>query len=186
MFANWDENHSILNEELLKKVSIYKNEADRIAKTLPHFERKDVNKILDKSIKEILIIFLFHHLNLTKEDRLVNETVMKNLQSKTETNIGFVLFNNSKLDNWVVDTYGKEFETSQNILNRYNIDYLGARKIKKKIIAEVVPYTGGENFYELGYMLSNKPSFNAYKIIDKLPWNSGGVSKYTLQKFKIW
>jgi len=241
MFANWDENHKAINEELLKKVSIYKNKADKVAKTLPQFERRDVNKILDKSIKEITSVlegkiirkpsvkidwskarlegdqitynnrpvFLSDYIlkpndsilnsfygnfdrffvspsYLTREDGLVKERVIESLQSKTKTNIGLILFDNSRLPNWTVDAYGKEFETTQNILNRYDIDHPGSKKIQKKLITEIVPYSVGKKNSELGYMLSDKPNFNTYKIGDKLPWNSGGVSKYTLQKFKKW
>ncbi|MGY5352929.1 beta-galactosidase [Wenyingzhuangia sp. IMCC45533] len=52
-YALWDENNKKINEELFSKVNIYKKTASKMAEALPRFERKDVIKILDNSIKEL-------------------------------------------------------------------------------------------------------------------------------------
>ncbi|NIJ46215.1 beta-galactosidase [Wenyingzhuangia heitensis] len=50
-YANWDEKHIALNTDNFKKVRVYKNKAEQMAKDLPDFERKDVALMLDNAIK---------------------------------------------------------------------------------------------------------------------------------------
>jgi len=54
--ADWDEKNIDINENSFKKVSLYKKEARKMAQELPDFERKDINLMLDKAIKNLNLV----------------------------------------------------------------------------------------------------------------------------------
>lgn len=70
----------------------------------------------------------------------------------------------------------------------YDIDNPGAREIQQQLLKGVVPKMTGKNFSKLGYMLCNEPHFYTHTDArkKKLPWASGGVSHFTINKFKTW
>lgn len=55
-YANWDEKNTEANTKAFNLVSIYKNEAEKLAKELPDFERKDVVLMLDQATQELSLV----------------------------------------------------------------------------------------------------------------------------------
>ncbi|WP_193316022.1 beta-galactosidase [Flavicella marina] len=110
------------------------------------------------------------------------------LESKGEGSLGFIFMNHKGVPNWAEQKYGPGFSMREDTYTAYDIDNPGAREIQEKLLAAVVPYTAGKQYSGLGYMLCNEPHFYTYndKKKGKLPWASGGVSHYTIEKFKVW
>lgn len=113
---------------------------------------------------------------------------LKELESKKSGSLGFIFFNHKGVPKWSEKKYGLDFKMREDTYTAYDIDNPGARKIQKSLIKSVVPITAGQKFSELGYMLCNEPHFYTHtdKSKKKLPWASGGVSNYTIEKFKLW
>ncbi|WP_139957424.1 beta-galactosidase [Flavicella sediminum] len=110
------------------------------------------------------------------------------LESKNTGSLGFVFFNHKGVPKWAEKKYGPNFRMREDTYTTYDIDNPGAREIQKNLIAAVVPHTAGKKFSELGYMLCNEPHFYTHTDAtkSKLPWASGGVSNFTIEKFKVW
>lgn len=242
-YANWDEKNVDKNTEYFKLVPSYKEEASKMAKELAHFERKDVNVMLDQSILDIqsLIdkktfrkpsphvdwtkvsvendqltfnkrpVFLAdytwkpdvkelteYHGNqdgffltpsfVTNENGTINRHRMEQLNSKSDGSLGFIFMNHKGVPQWSKEKYGPNFSMREDTYTAYDIDNPGARDIQSKLLSAVVPKMAGKKFSQLGYMLCNEPHFYTYKDSKrkKLPWASGGVSNFTIDKFKVW
>lgn len=112
----------------------------------------------------------------------------KELNAKGAGSLGFIFFNHKGSPKWAQEKYGPNFKMREDTYTAYDIDNPGARQIQKALIKSVVPRTAGKKFSELGYMLCNEPHFytQADKTKKKKPWASGGVSTYTMEKFKTW
>lgn len=110
------------------------------------------------------------------------------LESKGSGSLGFVFMNHKGVPKWAQKKYGPNFKMREDTYTAYDIDNPGAREIQSKLLKTVVPYTAGKKFSELGYMLCNEPHFftQADAKKGKLPWASGGVSEFTIQKFRVW
>ncbi|WP_010135919.1 alpha-amylase family protein [Ochrovirga pacifica] len=110
------------------------------------------------------------------------------LKAKKEGSLGFIFFNHKSVPNWAKEKFGPNFSMREDTYTGYDIDNPGARVIQKALIKAVVPSTAGKKFSELGYMLCNEPHFYTQtdKTKNKKPWASGGVSHFTMDKFRDW
>lgn len=243
-FASWDEKNVDKNKDFYIKVKgDFLRNADKMAKDLPDFERKEINLMLDKSINELQSLIdekTFRkpsvHIDWTKinlqEDHLtynnrpvfladytwkpktkeltefhgdidgffiapsyvvnqngkVRPNVLESLENKPNTTPGFVFLNHKKVPKWSEKIYGPNFSMREKTYIGYDIDNPGGRKLQSDLLSEIVPKTANQKFSQLGYMLCNEPHFftQADATKDKLPYASGPVSKYSIQKFKFW
>ncbi|GAA4237804.1 hypothetical protein GCM10022291_25810 [Postechiella marina] len=125
---------------------------------------------------------------VTNADGVINRQRMEMLNSKTDGSLGFIFMNHKGVPKWSEEKYGPNFSMREDTYTAYDIDNPGAREIQTKLLSAVVPKMAGKKFSKLGYMLCNEPHFYTHKDAKKkkLPWASGGVSKFTIEKFKIW
>lgn len=242
-FANWDEKNIEANKEAFELVQSYKNEASKMAQNLAEFERKEVNLMLDASIKDLKLLiskkifrkrspkidwtqvsvdedqltyknrpvfladytwkpetkeltqyhgsldgFFITPTYVVNKDGRINAKRMELLNSKTNGSLGFVFMNHKGVPKWSKEQFGPNFSMREDTYTAYDIDNPGARLLQKQLLSAIVPKTAGKNFSKLGYMLCNEPHFYTYTDArkKKLPWASGGVSNFTIEKFKIW
>jgi beta-galactosidase len=122
------------------------------------------------------------------EDGTIQKHRMNSLNEKNDGSLGFIFMNHKGVPKWAEEKYGPNFSMREDTYTAYDIDNPGARIIQTKLLGAVVPKMANKKFSELGYMLVNEPHFYTYTDAKKkkLPWASGGVSQYTIEKFKIW
>ena len=122
------------------------------------------------------------------EDGKINPRKMEELGSKSDETLGFVFMNHKGVPKWSKEKYGPNFSMREDTYTAYDIDHPGAKFIQQKLLEKVIPEMAGKNFSQLGYMLVNEPHFYTYKDAKrkKMPWASGGVSHFTIDKFKVW
>jgi beta-galactosidase len=242
-YANWDEKNFDENEKYFKRVPSYKEDASKLAKELPNFERNEVLLMLDNSIAELtsLIagktvrkpspeidwtkikveqdhlsfnnrpVFLAdyswkpktkeltqYHGNLDgffitptyviSEDGTINKKISESLKEKPDGSLGFIFMNHKNVPKWSTDKFGANFSMREDTYTAYDIDNPGARELQSKLIQGVAPDMANKQFSKLGYMLCNEPHFFTYTDAtkNKLPWASGGVSHFSIEKFKVW
>ena len=125
---------------------------------------------------------------VTKENGTINKRIFDKLKSKSEGTLGFIFMNHKGVPKWSKEKYGPNFSMREDTYTAYDIDHPAAREIQTKLLGNVVPEMAGKKYTQLGYMLCNEPHFftqtDARK--NKLPWASGGVSQFTIEKFKSW
>jgi beta-galactosidase len=126
--------------------------------------------------------------HVTKEDGTINKKIFDKLKNKSEGSLGFIFLNHKGVPKWSKEKFGPNFSMREDTYTTYDIDNPGAREIQTKLLGNVVPAMAGKKYTQLGYMLCNEPHFftqtDAKK--KKLPWASGGVSQFTIEKFKSW
>lgn len=123
---------------------------------------------------------------LIKQDGTINPKRMNELKNKPDGSLGFIFLNHKSVPKWAPAIYGDNFKMREDTYTAYDIDNPGARVIQSKLLESVVPYMAGKKFSELGYMLCNEPHFFTQKTGKKVAWASGGVSEFTINKFKVW
>ncbi|WP_111708887.1 beta-galactosidase [Lutibacter citreus] len=123
---------------------------------------------------------------VVKEDGTINPKRMKELTSKPDGSLGFIFMNHKGVPKWSKEKYGPNFSMREDTYTAYDIDNPGARDVQQKLLSGVVPHMAGKNYSQLGYMLCNEPHFYTQKTGEKLAWASGPVSKYTIEKFRVW
>ena len=125
---------------------------------------------------------------VTKEDGTINKRISTDLKEKSNGSLGFIFMNHKSVPKWAEEKYGPNFSMREDTYTGYDIDNPGARELQAKLIGNVVPEMAGKEYSQLGYMLCNEPHFFTYTDATKkkLPWASGGVSHFTIEKFKIW
>ena len=123
-----------------------------------------------------------------KEDGSINPNRINALRTKSDGSLGFIFMNHKGVPNWSKDKFGPNFSMREDTYTAYDIDNPGARYIQEKLLEGVIPEMAGKKYTQLGYMLCNEPHFYTYKDSKrkKLPWASGGVSQFTIDKFKVW
>ena len=125
---------------------------------------------------------------VTKENGTINKRIFDKLKDKSEETLGFIFMNHKGVPKWSKEKYGPNFSMREDTYTAYDIDHPAAREIQTKLLGNVVPEMAGKKYTQLGYMLCNEPHFftqtDARK--NKLPWASGGVSQFTIEKFKNW
>ena len=123
---------------------------------------------------------------VVKENGTINSKRMNELSSKSTGSLGFIFMNHKGVPNWSKEKYGPNFSMREDTYTAYDIDNPGARAIQQKLLSAVVPHMAGKKYSQLGYMLCNEPHFYTQKTGEKLAWASGPVSKYTIEKFRVW
>ena len=125
---------------------------------------------------------------VSKENGAINKKRIDLLNEKTDGSLGFIFMNHKGVPKWAEQKYGPNFSMREDTYTAYDIDNPGAREIQTKLLEAVVPKMAGKKFSQLGYMLVNEPHFFTYTDAKrkKLPWASGGVSHFTINKFKVW
>ena len=118
---------------------------------------------------------------LENEQGDISKKVKENLVNKKNEEIGFVFFNHKNVPKWIEEKY-KDIHIGERLFTQYDIDNPGAREMQHLLISATVPFTAGKKYSELGYMLANEPHWNS--ISDT--WETGTVSHYTIEKFKVW
>ncbi|TGV03505.1 alpha-amylase family protein [Flavivirga rizhaonensis] len=118
----------------------------------------------------------------------IHKRIADELDAKPNNSIGFVFLDHKNTPKWATSQYGENFKMREDTYTAYDIDHPGAREIQQQLFMEAVPKMAGKNYTKLGYMLCNEPHFFTHKDPKKkkLPWASGPVSQYTIDKFKIW
>lgn len=124
---------------------------------------------------------------LTDDNGTIRNNVIQDLQSKAGGTPGFIFIAHKSPPEWAVEKYGDEFTTFQGApFHDYDIDHPGAREMISALLAGTVPYMAGKNYTQLGYMLCNEPRWITHKDGNGKVWYNGGVSNYTIEKFKSW
>lgn len=125
---------------------------------------------------------------VVNEDGTINRHRMEALKAKSDGSMGFIFMNHKGVPKWSKEKYGPNFSMREDTYTAYDIDHPGARDLQKKLLSGVVPEMAGKKYTKLGYMLCNEPHFYTYTDArrKKLPWASGGVSNFTITKFKGW
>ncbi|NJB83556.1 alpha-amylase family protein [Wenyingzhuangia aestuarii] len=125
---------------------------------------------------------------VVKEDGTINSRKLEELKSKPNGSLGFIFMNHKSVPKWAEEKFGPGLKMREDTYTAYDIDNPGARDVQEKLIGGMVPYMAGKKFSELGYMMCNEPHFftQTDKTKNKKPWASGGVSEYTIEKFRVW
>lgn len=114
-FANWDENHIAENEKIFKAAPMYKNkDTQKLAEELPDFERREVIKMVEKSIQDLRDVM----------DGKVVRTPVRKVEWDKVTVKGDQFVNSDGSPVFLYDYFSKANGASQNDPNLYN-DYIG-------------------------------------------------------------
>ncbi|PKQ61395.1 hypothetical protein BZG02_15670 [Labilibaculum filiforme] len=119
--------------------------------------------------------------NITDENGTLNSWTSSRLSNKPSGNIGFVFLDHNNIPQWATNKYDN-FTIGSRHYGKYDIDNPGAREMYSMLFKKTVPKMINKNYSKMGYMLFNEPSFFTAKGV----WNTGEVSNYTKNKFKIW
>ncbi|QBG46792.1 hypothetical protein EGM51_05055 [Verrucomicrobia bacterium S94] len=125
--------------------------------------------------------------HLLDKDGNIAPNILHQLRGKPDGRLGFIFINNNAVPRWATDVYGKEFTQYEGApFHAYDIDHPGARKMMSALLAGTVPQMAGKKYTELGYMLCNEPRWITYRDGKKKVWYNGGVSEFTMNKFRSW
>lgn len=123
---------------------------------------------------------------VTDKNGTIKSNIVNNLNAKPDGSMGFVFLNHKNVPNWTETEYGTGFEMRTDTFTGYDIDNPGAQEMQSFLLGGTVPLMAGKKYTQLGYMLVNEPHFFTHTSGGNLPWASGGVSNYTIEKFKTW
>lgn len=123
---------------------------------------------------------------VTDKNGTIKSNIISSLNAKPNGSMGFVFLNHKSVSNWTETAYGADFKMRTDTFTAYDIDNPGAREMQSFLLAGTVPKMAGKKYTELGYMLVNEPHFFTHTSGGNLPWASGGVSNFTINKFKNW
>ena len=123
---------------------------------------------------------------VTDKNGSIKANTLNDLNSKPTASMGFIFLNHKNVPNWSLTEYGTDFEMRTDTFTGYDIDHPGARELWSYLFAGVVPKMAGKKYSQLGYMLCNEPHFFTQTNGNNLPWASGSVSNFTIEKFKTW
>lgn len=118
---------------------------------------------------------------VTNESGAIKKPVLDELKAKPSGRIGFIFLNHKEPPQWVTEKY-KNFTVGERLFTAYDIDNPGAREMQHLLLKNTVPYIAGKKYGQLGYMLANEPHWNTVAN----EWASGGVSEFTMEKFRTW
>lgn len=123
---------------------------------------------------------------LLKEDGTWDEELLKEITGIPNSNVGFLLFWNSGIPDWVLK---KEPEATKGrgLFTGYDIDNPLVREVWGKIARKAGELTRGKKVTQLGYILSNEPHW----FFAKENWTQrfkemNSISSYTDANFKAW
>lgn len=116
----------------------------------------------------------------------IKSGVTNRLRNNPDGNIGQVWVDNKNIPQWAKDKYGflppDDYSEGNRIFTKYDIDNPGAREMMEYLFEGTVPLMADKNYTKLGYMTMNEPHFNTAADT----WETGGVSEYTKEKFRVW
>ncbi|RMG82418.1 MAG: T9SS C-terminal target domain-containing protein [Bacteroidetes bacterium] len=113
----------------------------------------------------------------------INPNILNELDTKPSGTIGFIFINNQNVPDWALTKYGDEFVfRPDNNFTDYDIDHPGAKEMMGFLIDGTVGKMAGKQYTKLGYMLCNEPHWFTKQGV----WATGGVSDYTIEKFRVW
>lgn len=94
---------------------------------------------------------------------------------------GYVLLWHGVAPQWA-QKIDPELSIGERYFTRYDIDNLNIRNYWKALLKTTIPLMKDKAYTDLGYILSNEPHwFSMQKT-----WATGKVSKYTMEKFRLW
>lgn len=124
---------------------------------------------------------------VTDETGTIRSWIISDLNSKPGGTMGFIFLNHKNPPQWAQDKYGPDFNLGKALrYTEYDIDDPGAREMQQLLLSGTVPRMAGKQYTQLGYMLCNEPHFFTSIDGDKELWASGGVSSFTMDKFRTW
>ncbi|WP_448248454.1 alpha-amylase family protein [Thalassotalea agariperforans] len=111
----------------------------------------------------------------------VNQSQYNNINNDHDERIGQVFVSHSGIPDWTNTAYSN-FTDGSRLFSKYDIDHPNARTLFANLFEKFIPILKDKRSSELGYMLFNEPSFFTQAGV----WNTGEVSNYTKEKFKVW
>ena len=123
---------------------------------------------------------------LLKEDGTWDEALLKEITDIVDTNVGFLLFWNGGIPDWVKEKE-PEADKGRGLFTGFDIDNPLVRDVWGKIARKSGELTRGKKVTQLGYILSNEPHWYAAKE----HWTQNykemnSISTYTDANFKAW
>ncbi len=123
---------------------------------------------------------------LLKKDRTFDEARLELIREIPNTNIGFLLFWNSGVPEWILEEE-PEVTKGRSLFTGFDIDNPLMRDVWRRIIRKVAQMTKGKKYIQLGFIFSNEPhwfSVEGHWTHKFKEMNS--ISSYTLKKFQAW
>lgn len=94
---------------------------------------------------------------------------------------GYVLLWHGVAPKWALNI-DPDLGVGSRYFTKYDIDNPNIRRFWETAFKSTIPLMKGKSYTDLGYILSNEPHwFSMQKT-----WATGEISKYTLEKFRIW
>ncbi|MDZ8117776.1 hypothetical protein [Pontiella agarivorans] len=123
---------------------------------------------------------------LLKEDGSWDEELLKEITGISDTNVGFLLFWNGGIPEWVLEKE-PEADKGRSLFTGYDIDNPLVREVWGKIARKSGELTRGKKVTQLGYILSNEPHWYAAKEHWTQRYKEmNSISSYTKANFKVW
>ncbi|KMT64970.1 glycoside hydrolase family 42 [Catenovulum maritimum] len=123
---------------------------------------------------------------LLNEDGSWNEELMKEVTGISDENIGFLIYWNMGLPEWI-EQQEPEARKGRSLFTGYDIDNPLVRETWGKIAKKTGELTKDKKVSRMGYILSNEPHWYS----EKNHWSHqfkemNSISSYTLNKFRTW
>ncbi len=123
---------------------------------------------------------------LLNEDGSWNEELMKEVTGISDENIGFLIYWNMGLPEWI-EKQEPEARKGRSLFTGYDIDNPLVRDVWGKIAQKTGELTKDKKVSRMGYILSNEPHWYS----EKNHWSHqfkemNSISSYTLNKFRVW
>ncbi len=123
---------------------------------------------------------------LLNEDGTWNEELMKEVTDITDENIGFLIYWNMGIPEWI-EKKEPEVRKGRSLFTGYDIDNPLVREVWGKIAKKTGELTKDKKVSRMGYILANEPHW----FSEKGHWTKSldemtSISSYTLNKFRSW
>lgn len=123
---------------------------------------------------------------LLNEDGTWNEELMKEVTDISDENIGFLIYWNMGIPEWV-EKREPEVRKGRSLFTGYDIDNPLVREVWGKIAEKTGELTRDKKVSRMGYILANEPHW----FSEKGHWTKGldemtSISSYTLNNFRTW
>lgn len=124
--------------------------------------------------------FFIHHGHIINKEGQIGAHTINKLKNKPSGNFGSAFLGHLSVPQWAKQEFDG-IENSRRHFTAYDIDNPGAREMQNLLLKSTLPQMSGKKYASL-FMLSNEPHW--YTMADT--WDTGSVSKYTYNKFKVW
>ncbi|AWB68864.1 glycoside hydrolase family 42 [Saccharobesus litoralis] len=127
---------------------------------------------------------------LLNEDGTWNEALMKEVTDISDDNIGFLIYWNMGLPEWI-EKQEPEARKGRSLFTGFDIDNPLVRDVWGKIAKHTGELTKDKKVSRMGYILSNEPHYYSEKNGDRKHWSHqfkemNDISSYTLNNFRTW